>query len=66
MFSTSRRLRELAEAALKHGWKALFAGNYLYAGGAAHYAAYLESSDGFEVELIASRPSKLAQSPQDV
>jgi hypothetical protein len=25
-----------------------------YAGGAEHYAAYLENTDGFEVELVAS------------
>lgn len=37
-----------------HGWKTLFADKYPYAGGSGHYAAYLENSDGFEVELIAS------------
>lgn len=44
----------LSAAALEHGWKSLFAEKYPHAGGAGHYAAYLENSDGFEVELIAS------------
>ena len=38
-----------------HGWTLLFPGSHPYAGGPDHYAAYLASTDGFEVELVASR-----------
>ncbi|WP_410640058.1 GNAT family N-acetyltransferase [Amycolatopsis sp. lyj-346] len=44
---------ELAERAADHGWRPLFADRYPYAGGPAHYAAYLENEAGFEVELVA-------------
>jgi RimJ/RimL family protein N-acetyltransferase/catechol 2,3-dioxygenase-like lactoylglutathione lyase family enzyme len=50
---TTARVDELAERALAHGWRPLFADRYPYAGGRDHYAAYLENSDGFEVELVA-------------
>ena len=43
----------LVAAAPAHGWSLLFADRHPYAGGAQHYAAYLESVDGFEVELVA-------------
>lgn len=36
-----------------HGWTLLFADRQSFAGGPDHYAAYLENSDGFEVELVA-------------
>ena len=36
-----------------HGWTLLFADKHPYAGGPEHYAAYLASTDGFEVELVA-------------
>lgn len=52
---TTRRVDELAEAATRHGWRPLFAAGYPHAGGAAHYAAYLENEDGFEIELVAFR-----------
>jgi catechol 2,3-dioxygenase-like lactoylglutathione lyase family enzyme len=39
--------------ALLHGWRLLFADRHPYAGGAHHYAAYLEDRDGYEVELVA-------------
>lgn len=42
---------ELAEGG--PGWQPLFAERFPYAGGDAHYAAYLENEDGFEVELVA-------------
>ncbi|MGH8917801.1 MAG: VOC family protein, partial [Actinomycetes bacterium] len=42
---------ELAEGG--PGWRPLFAERFPYAGGDAHYAAYLENDDGFEVELVA-------------
>ncbi|PVG84724.1 glyoxalase [Nocardioides gansuensis] len=35
-----------------HGWHELFADRYPHAGGDAHTALYLESSEGFEVELV--------------
>jgi catechol 2,3-dioxygenase-like lactoylglutathione lyase family enzyme len=35
------------------GWSLLFSDRHPYAGGPAHYAAYLEDSAGFEVELVA-------------
>jgi catechol 2,3-dioxygenase-like lactoylglutathione lyase family enzyme len=44
----------LVEAAPEHGWTLLFADKHPYAGGAEHYAGYLENADGFEVELVAS------------
>ncbi|NIH79945.1 GNAT family N-acetyltransferase [Amycolatopsis viridis] len=50
------RVGELAQAALAHGWRPLFAERYPHAGGADHYAAYLENADGFEVELVADWP----------
>ncbi|MEW2083722.1 VOC family protein [Streptomyces sp. NPDC005283] len=42
----------------RHGWRLLFGDRHPYAGGAGHYAAYLENEDGFEVELVALDPSQ--------
>lgn len=36
-----------------NGWTLMFADRHPFAGGEDHYAAYLENSDGFEVELCA-------------
>ena len=36
------------------GWTLMFADQHPYAGGREHYAAYLESGEGFEVELVAA------------
>lgn len=36
-----------------HGWTLLFPDRHPHAGGPGHYAAYLTSTDGFEVELVA-------------
>jgi catechol 2,3-dioxygenase-like lactoylglutathione lyase family enzyme len=36
-----------------HGWRLLFADRHPFAGGPQHRAAYLEDSDGYEVELVA-------------
>jgi probable phosphoglycerate mutase len=47
----------------EHGWTALFADRYPFAGGPDHYAAYLESPDGFEVELVATPGSSPAGPP---
>ena len=35
------------------GWALMFADRHPFAGGPDHYAAYLESTEGFEVELVA-------------
>lgn len=42
----------IAAAAPEHGWSLMFADRHPHAGGAHHYAAYLENTDGFEVELV--------------
>lgn len=47
----------IAEAGAEAGWSLLFADRHPYAGGPQHYAAYLESSEGFEVELVADDDS---------
>jgi catechol 2,3-dioxygenase-like lactoylglutathione lyase family enzyme/limonene-1,2-epoxide hydrolase len=44
----------LVAAAPAHGWALLFADRHPHAGGAEHYAAYLEDADGYEVELVAA------------
>ncbi|GHB51829.1 hypothetical protein GCM10010347_22070 [Streptomyces cirratus] len=46
-------VEELAAGASRHGWRLLFGDRHPHAGGAGHYAAYLENEDGFEVELVA-------------
>ncbi|MDO5634133.1 MAG: reverse transcriptase-like protein [Micrococcus sp.] len=51
---TRAQVDQLAEEAKEHGFSLLFADTHPYAGGRNHYAAYLESEDGFEVELVAS------------
>ncbi|WKK21735.1 VOC family protein [Streptomyces olivoreticuli] len=43
----------IVEEAEEHGWHLMFADRHPHAGGEAHYAAYLENEDGFEVELVA-------------
>ena len=37
----------------EHGWSRMFADAYPHAGGAEHYAAYLEDESGFEFEIVA-------------
>lgn len=44
----------LVETCAEGGWTLMFADTHPYAGGPQHYAAYLESGEGFEVELVAS------------
>jgi catechol 2,3-dioxygenase-like lactoylglutathione lyase family enzyme len=44
----------LVAQAPRHGWTLLFPDRHPYAGGTGHYAAYLEDTDGFEVELVTS------------
>jgi hypothetical protein len=50
-------LDALVRGAPQHGWRPLFPDRYPFAGGPGHYAAYLENSDGFEVELVADPAS---------
>ncbi|WP_020139770.1 VOC family protein [Streptomyces sp. 351MFTsu5.1] len=49
-------VEKLAADATQHGWHLMFPERHPYAGGAQHYAAYLENDDGFEVELVAIKP----------
>ena len=51
---TRRDVDSLAADGPVHGWTLLFADKHPYAGGQEHYAAYLASTDGFEVELVAA------------
>lgn len=44
---------DLVAEAPQHGWRLLFPDRHPYAGGDQHYAAYLEDTEGFEVELVA-------------
>jgi catechol 2,3-dioxygenase-like lactoylglutathione lyase family enzyme len=53
--SDSSLVDSLAADAVGRGWSLLFADRHPYAGGPDCYAAYLENSDGFEVELVAGR-----------
>lgn len=46
-------LDELTAASADHGWTLLFPDRHPFAGGAEHYATYLENDDGYEVELVA-------------
>ncbi|UBH24115.1 reverse transcriptase-like protein [Micrococcus porci] len=43
----------IAAQAADHGFTLLFEDRHPFAGGRDHYAAYLETADGFEVELVA-------------
>ncbi len=43
----------LVAAAGGRGWTLMYPERHPHAGGAGHYAAYLENADGFEVELVA-------------
>ncbi|MBD0291999.1 MAG: VOC family protein [Jiangellaceae bacterium] len=44
--------RIVSEAPM-YGWRLLFPDRHPYAGGAQHYAAYLENGEGFEAEVVA-------------
>jgi catechol 2,3-dioxygenase-like lactoylglutathione lyase family enzyme len=43
----------LTQQATQHGWTLLFPDRHPHAGGPDQFAAYLENTDGFEVELVA-------------
>jgi catechol 2,3-dioxygenase-like lactoylglutathione lyase family enzyme len=61
--SSREHVDKLTGEALARGWRLMFADVHPYAGGSQHYAAYLENSDGFEVELVA--PALVAQTAVD-
>jgi len=46
------RLDRVRAESSAHGWHELFADRYPHAGGEEHVALYLESSEGFEVEVV--------------
>jgi len=46
-------LDEIVDDAVGHGWALMFPDRHPYAGGPDHRAAYLDNSDGFEIELVA-------------
>ena len=50
---TPAEVDSLVKEAADHGWTLMFADKHPHAGGPDHYAAYLENTDGFEVELVA-------------
>ncbi|MDP9395689.1 MAG: glyoxalase [Actinomycetota bacterium] len=47
----------IAAQAPSYGWTLLFGDRHPHAGGPEHYAAYLESTGGFEVEVVAGSPA---------
>jgi catechol 2,3-dioxygenase-like lactoylglutathione lyase family enzyme len=47
------RVDVLTEQAPARGWEVMFADRHPYAGGPQHYAAFLQNTDGYEVELVA-------------
>ncbi|MFE5537663.1 VOC family protein [Streptomyces sp. NPDC056492] len=48
---TPDRVDLLTEKARQNGWTLLFPDRHPHAGGALQHAAYLENTDGFEIEL---------------
>ena len=53
------QIDKLTAEAPEHGWTLLFPDRHPHAGGPDHYAAYLASTDGYEVELVAADPQEL-------
>jgi catechol 2,3-dioxygenase-like lactoylglutathione lyase family enzyme len=53
---TRAEVDALAGEAPANGWTLLFPDRHPHAGGPDHYAAYLASTDAFEVELVAGEP----------
>ncbi|MFD8597200.1 VOC family protein [Kitasatospora sp. NPDC059646] len=53
-----RTVDALVSEAARHGWSLLFPDRHPHAGGEHTYAAYLENTDGFEVELAAVDPTE--------
>ncbi|PNL17859.1 reverse transcriptase-like protein [Micrococcus sp. FDAARGOS_333] len=54
MAGTRAQVDALTELAQEHGFSLMFEDTHPFAGGRGHYAAYLETEDGFEVELVAT------------
>ncbi|MGW4378416.1 VOC family protein [Kitasatospora sp. NPDC004531] len=52
----AERVDALVAEAPRHGWSLMFPDRHPHAGGPQTYAAYLENTDGFELELVAMRP----------
>jgi RimJ/RimL family protein N-acetyltransferase/catechol 2,3-dioxygenase-like lactoylglutathione lyase family enzyme len=52
---SSGEVEALVAESAAHGWRLMFADRHPHAGGPDQYAAYLENTDGFEVELVAER-----------
>jgi catechol 2,3-dioxygenase-like lactoylglutathione lyase family enzyme len=52
--ASRQRVDAITSASIAHGWSLLFTDVHPHAGGPDHYAAYLENSDGYEVELAAN------------
>lgn len=50
---TRAQVDAIVAACAEGGWTLMFADRHPFAGGPDHYAAYLESGEGFEVELVA-------------
>ncbi|PNW08215.1 glyoxalase [Microbacterium testaceum] len=50
---TSAEVDTLMAEAAAHGWRPLYAERYPHAGGAQHYAGWLENAAGFKVEIVA-------------
>lgn len=49
---TREDLDRMRAESTEHGWHELYADRYPHAGGEQHVALYLESSEGFEVEVV--------------
>lgn len=50
---TASEVESLVQGAADRGWTLMFADRHPHAAGADRHVAYLENSDGFEVELVA-------------
>jgi hypothetical protein len=50
---TRDELDRMRSESTEHGWHELYADRYPHAGGEDHVALYLESTEGFEVEVVA-------------
>ncbi|MDT0263501.1 VOC family protein [Jatrophihabitans lederbergiae] len=46
----------LTQLARDNGWTLMFTDTHPHAGGTGHYAAYLNNTDGYQIELLASNP----------
>jgi catechol 2,3-dioxygenase-like lactoylglutathione lyase family enzyme len=49
----TQQVDALTEQAPEHGWELMFADRHPHAGGPQQYAAYLQNTDRYEVELVA-------------